>query len=259
MTRGISREQTLAIARAFASRPETPMEKQIPIHNPNAMPIYVAGVMIPPNETRHFAAHQVPEHFLPVAESQAPGPVLDDELTQDLKELLTEPVEVIARTLKGAPPEGLDQVEAVEKAGQARAEVLHVIAAERNARENTIAVLALLEGNVQSIVAAIQARTDLGVPNISDDDLARLALAEQSDVGKKRKSLIEAIAEEHIKRAAEDKKIVSADPEMDAFAALLKEMSDDELAGQIDLHKDSPAHLAAIDIEIGHRGEGNAD
>ena len=54
------------------------------------------------------------------------------------------------------------------------------------------AVLALLDGNVRSIVAAL--------PALSDADLARLAAAEQA--GKTRSTLVEALGEEQLRRAA---------------------------------------------------------
>lgn len=41
------------------------MNEKIPVSNNTAMPMYVAGMMIPPGETRHFDPEQVPVHLRP--------------------------------------------------------------------------------------------------------------------------------------------------------------------------------------------------
>jgi len=58
----------------------------------------------------------------------------------------------------------------------------------------------LLDGSVGDIVKAIAARDEHGVPLMSDADLQALLDAEGK--GKKRKSLLDAIAEEQRSRAA---------------------------------------------------------
>lgn len=49
------------------------MSEKIPVANNTAMPMYVAGCMIPPGETRHFDADQVPPEFRPVAAAATPA------------------------------------------------------------------------------------------------------------------------------------------------------------------------------------------
>lgn len=73
------------------------MTPKIPVHNPGAMPMYVAGLMIPPDETRHFDADLVPLHLRPAAaepEAEAPAPdplaVLLAHSVKDLKAMLPE-------------------------------------------------------------------------------------------------------------------------------------------------------------------------
>lgn len=72
------------------------MTPKIPVHNPGAMPMYVAGLMIPPDETRHFDADLVPLHLRPAAPepeaAPAPDPlaVLLAHSVKDIKALLPE-------------------------------------------------------------------------------------------------------------------------------------------------------------------------
>lgn len=72
------------------------MTPKIPVHNPGAMPMYVAGLMIPSDETRHFDADLVPLHLRPAAPEPeaeaAPDPlaVLLAHSVKDLKPLLPE-------------------------------------------------------------------------------------------------------------------------------------------------------------------------
>lgn len=54
------------------------MEK-IAIENKTRMPMYVAGLMIPAGETRHFNADQVPAEYLPARE-EAPAPEPEDPI-----------------------------------------------------------------------------------------------------------------------------------------------------------------------------------
>lgn len=70
------------------------MNQKIPVTNESAMPIYVAGLMIPPGETRHFDLDQVPPHLRPAAPEPEPEVQVDPvaELlkhsVKDLKEML---------------------------------------------------------------------------------------------------------------------------------------------------------------------------
>lgn len=109
------------------------MTPKIPVHNPGAMPMYVAGLMIPPGETRHFDADLVPLHLRPAA----PAPVADEPQYDPLAELL--------------------------------------------------------EGNVKAVVTAL--------PDLDDEDLARLGELEQARGDAARKGVLSAIAEETLTRA----------------------------------------------------------
>ncbi len=73
------------------------MQTKIPVTNNGAMAMYVAGLMIPPGETRHFDADLVPLHLRPAAseaEAEAPAPdplaVLLAHSVKDIKALLPE-------------------------------------------------------------------------------------------------------------------------------------------------------------------------
>lgn len=113
------------------------------------------------------------------------------------------------------------------------------------------AIADLLGKPIPAIVEAITARDDRGAPTFSDEDLARLKTTEES--GKARKGLMAAITEEELLRASEHQ---GADPDMDAFAESLKAMGEDELLGQLDLVKENPAAIAAVEAEINRRHGG---
>lgn len=104
--------------------------KRIPYTNTTATAAYVAGVLIPPGETRMVDALQVSGPADPAEETPAPAQATDS-------------------------------------------------------------ILDLLDRSVKDITAAL--------PEISDDDLARLETAEQD--GKTRKGVLEALAAERIRRA----------------------------------------------------------
>ncbi len=82
------------------------------------------------------------------------------------------------------------------------------------------------------------------LPSLAADDLNRLEVAELA--GKARKSLLEAVGAERLRRAAEP----DADPDMTAFTELLAGMDDGELAAQIDLHAGNQTLTAAVGAEI---------
>lgn len=70
------------------------MNEKIPVTNATAMPMFVAGQMIPPGETRHFDAHHVPPHLRPAASEPEPEAPVDPlaallaHSVKDLKEML---------------------------------------------------------------------------------------------------------------------------------------------------------------------------
>lgn len=97
-------------------------------------------------------------------------------------------------------------------------------------------VAQLLGGGVRDITAVLA--------DLPDDVLAQAEAAEAA--GKARKTVIEAIAAEKLKRA-------SVDPEMDTYAASLMEMGDEELLDQLGVAQENPAMLAAVENEIERR------
>lgn len=70
------------------------MKEKIHVTNSSAMPMYVAGQMIPPGETRHFDPDQVPPHLRPAAPAPEPEPEADPvadilgHSVKDIKEML---------------------------------------------------------------------------------------------------------------------------------------------------------------------------
>lgn len=110
----------------------------IHITNPGPNIRYVAGVAIPPGESRSLDEGDLPPHLRPAPVPAAPRPAPDP-------------------------------------------------------------MLLLLDNSVPGIAAQIQDRDEAGEPIISDENLARLAAAEEG--GKARKSLMAAIAEEQLRRA----------------------------------------------------------
>ena len=103
------------------------MNEKIPVHNPGAMPIYVAGLMIPPGETRHFNLDQVPDHLRPAAaepEPEAPG--------DPLAELIKGTVKEVSAAIPGLSDEDLSRLGDLEQGegGAARKGVLSAIAEE---------------------------------------------------------------------------------------------------------------------------------
>ena len=86
------------------------MEK-IPVTNPNAMPIYVSGLMIPPGETRHFDRAQVPPEFLPKIEEEEAPQDAGDPLTK----LQEGSVKDISEALPGLSDEDLERLGEIEQ------------------------------------------------------------------------------------------------------------------------------------------------
>lgn len=98
---------------------------KLPIENKSAMPIYVAGVMIPPGETRHFDDAQIPPEYRQAA------PVLEALPVDPLNTLLDENVAVVVGELDGLPDDELVRLEGLELARKKRKGVLEGIAAEQ--------------------------------------------------------------------------------------------------------------------------------
>ncbi len=98
---------------------------KIPVNNDTAMPIYVAGQMIPPGETRHFDPDQVPPHLRPKApepEPEAPSDSLAELLDHSVKDIVAQ-----IPALSDADLERLGDLEQA-KGGEARKTLLGAIA-----------------------------------------------------------------------------------------------------------------------------------
>lgn len=106
------------------------MNQKIPVTNTSAMPIYVAGQMIPAGETRHFDADQVPPHLRPAApEPEEEAPV--DPVAQ----ILGHSVSAIKDMLPSLSDTELEALGAAEQlADKPRTTLLGAIAEEQLAR-----------------------------------------------------------------------------------------------------------------------------
>lgn len=99
-------------------------------------------------------------------------------------------------------------------------------------------LLMILEGKAPEVIDVL--------PDLTPGELDALQLAEQA--GKSRKGVLEAIAEEFLVRA-------NAAKEAEEFAALIADMSDDDLDKQRELMAGDDGMLALIDAEIAKRAE----
>lgn len=87
------------------------MNHKIPVTNTTAMPMYVAGQMIPPGETRHFDADQVPPLLRPAApEPEAEKPI------DAMEELIGHSVKDITALLPSLADEQLERLGDIEQA-----------------------------------------------------------------------------------------------------------------------------------------------
>lgn len=107
------------------------MEK-IPVHNNTAMPIYVGGAMIPPGETRHFNADQVPPEYRPakVEEAQADEPGKEIAPEEGVKLILAGTVDTVKATLADLSDATLALLKDAEEAGKNRSSLLEAVDAE---------------------------------------------------------------------------------------------------------------------------------
>lgn len=103
------------------------MTPKIPVHNPGAMAIYVAGLMIPPGETRHFDADLVPLHLRPAPAEPEPETPVDA-----LADLVGGTVKEVSAAVPGLSDEDLARLGDLEQAkgDSARKGVLSAIAEE---------------------------------------------------------------------------------------------------------------------------------
>ena len=97
--------------------------ERIPVENKTAMPIYVAGCMIPAGETRHFSKDQVPQQFWPAAVAPV-APPQEDRIAA----LLEHNVGTVVAALPALSKEEIERLGELEQTGQARKGVLSVVA-----------------------------------------------------------------------------------------------------------------------------------
>lgn len=104
------------------------MQTKIPVTNNGAMAMYVAGLMIPPGETRHFDADLVPLHLRPAAQE----PEADKTQFDPLAELIEGTVKEVAAEIPALSDEDLSRLGELEqgKGDAARKGVLSAVAEE---------------------------------------------------------------------------------------------------------------------------------
>lgn len=104
---------------------------RIPVHNPGDAPMWVAGAMIPPGETRHFLAQDLPVDFgAPVEDAPAAPPEADP-----LEAILAGKVADVVAALPGLTDAELLRLYQIESASEKpRKGVLEAAAAEELAR-----------------------------------------------------------------------------------------------------------------------------
>lgn len=103
------------------------MEK-IPVHNNTEMPIYVAGRMIPPGETRHFDPAQVPPEHRPTPPEEAS---VEQPPVDPLAVILEGNVNEVLAGIDALDADELSRLEQLEAEGKDRKTVLEAVAARR--------------------------------------------------------------------------------------------------------------------------------
>lgn len=101
------------------------MNEKIPVTNDTKMPIYVAGLMIPAGETRHFDLDQVPPHLRPQPAAPAPAAPADP-----LAELLKRKVVDVVSAIPALSDDDLQRLGDLEQTGAARKTLLGALAEE---------------------------------------------------------------------------------------------------------------------------------
>lgn len=104
-------------------------DERIAVENKTAMPMYVAGSMIPPGETRHFPCYQVPEHLRPAPSATAEP---EAEEVDSLADLVGHSVKDIVEALPQLSDAQLLRVLELDEADGSPRKTLHeAVAAER--------------------------------------------------------------------------------------------------------------------------------
>lgn len=99
---------------------------RVPVENNSQMPIYVAGVMIPPGETRHFEEDQLPPEYRSSA-----SPPVEEQPVDPLVTILAMNVADVVNGLPALSDEELDRLETLEAEGKARKGVIAAVTADR--------------------------------------------------------------------------------------------------------------------------------
>lgn len=106
---------------------------RVPVTNRTNMPIYVAGVMIPAGETKHFPAHHAPAHL----RDDTPEPIAPAAPENPIQTLLSGKVPEIIATLPGMSDEDYAALkQAEEGAAKPRKGLLNAFAEEDLRRAN---------------------------------------------------------------------------------------------------------------------------
>ncbi len=105
---------------------------KIPVHNTNKMTMFVAGVMIPPGETKHFEEHHVPPSL-----RQQPEELLPEVLDENpVIALLGGTIKEITEALPALSDEDYETLQTAEAAGEKRKGLMAAFAAEDLRRAN---------------------------------------------------------------------------------------------------------------------------
>lgn len=99
---------------------------RVPVENKGQMPIYVAGTMIQPGETRHFEEDMLPPEYRQSAAVEAEAAPLDPLLA-----VLELKVSDVVNGLPDLSDEELDRLEMLESEGKARKGVIEAVTADR--------------------------------------------------------------------------------------------------------------------------------
>lgn len=109
------------------------MNDKIPVKNNTQQTMFIGGVMIPPDETRHPAAHHVPEHLRPrPVAAVEPAPTADEVLL----DLLDHRIAEIVEALPALDDDEVDALERAEQAGKTRSGLMKAFHEEKLRRAN---------------------------------------------------------------------------------------------------------------------------
>lgn len=165
-------------------------EKNCPVTNTTASPIYVGADMIPAGETRLFYEDDVPLHLRPVAAAPALEVPRDD-----IHELVANtPGRDVIAVIPGLSD---DELERLDKLEQGR-----MVKDQKAARKTVLEAIAkeqLVRGEIAHSLALEEAAIVKGLPDLEAQLLPLMRAAEAA--GQNRESLLAAIDAEEKRRA----------------------------------------------------------